>query len=331
MTEHLPSLRALQSFEAALRHGSFSAAARELNVTHGAVSRAVQALETHLGARLLVRGPSGVVPSAAGARLAAEVGPAFARLRVACRETRRAALARQVTLTLSTSLASKWLVPRLGAFQARHPDISLRLVTDDRPLDLDREGIDAALRYGAGPWDGYETRLAVREALLPVAAPSVLAAAGLPVSQAAAARLSAAQILSLPLLVDELHPGWRAWLGVAGSGVAAVPEGGSRFRDTAVLIAAALAGQGAALVRELLARDDLAAGRLLRLGTAELPLARGLCLLVPAGGGTSDALRRFESWLGEQLASAVGGSDPRPSGGQRGGQSLPRSGASRPV
>ena len=130
-------LRALQAFDAAATHSSLSKAARRLTVTHGAVSRQIRLLEQYLGVRLLHRRPSGVEKTDAGERLHAATRQAFSALQAGVRAVRLGQQARSVTISLSTSLAVKWLVPRLPAFRARHTGVNLFLDTNDDVVDLD--------------------------------------------------------------------------------------------------------------------------------------------------------------------------------------------------
>jgi LysR family glycine cleavage system transcriptional activator len=282
MTDQLPSLKALRAFATVARTGSFTRAARELNVTHGAVSRAVRGLEQDLGLRLLERTPSGATPTPAGARLANDVGDSLARIRATWMALRLEQDSQAVTLTLSTSLALKWLVPRLASFHAEHPAVSLRLVTDDRVLDLAQDGIDGALRFaGSG----------------------LLERAGL-----AGRQPGPEAVTKLPLLEDEIHGGWDAWATRAGIQFQAKPSGAT-FRDSAVLIAAVMSGRGVALVRHLLAAEDLAAGRLVRVSPIAVPLDSRLCIVVPSDRPRRPAWRFFEDWLGRELriiARAIG-------------------------
>jgi LysR family glycine cleavage system transcriptional activator len=303
MTDQLPSLKALRAFATVARTGSFTRAARELNVTHGAVSRAVRGLEQDLGLRLLERTPSGATPTPAGARLANDVGDSLARIRATWMALRLEQDSQAVTLTLSTSLALKWLVPRLASFHAEHPAVSLRLVTDDRVLDLAQDGIDGALRFGPGAWDGCARRLTVSEHLVAVAGSGLLERAGL-----AGRQPGPEAVTKLPLLEDEIHGGWDAWATRAGIQFQAKPSGAT-FRDSAVLIAAVMSGRGVALVRHLLAAEDLAAGRLVRVSPIAVPLDSRLCIVVPSDRPRRPAWRFFEDWLGRELritARAIG-------------------------
>jgi len=299
MTDQLPSLKALRAFAAVARTGSFTRAAGELNVTHGAVSRAVRGLEQDLGLRLLERTPSGATPTPAGARLASDVDDSLARIRATWMALRLEQNSQAVTLTLSTSLALKWLVPRLASFHAEHPAVSLRLVTDDRVLDLGQDGIDGGLRFGPGAWDGCACRVTVSEHLVAVAGPSLVEHAGL-----AGRPPGAEEVLKLPLLDDEIHGGWDAWAARAGIQVEVKPSG-TTFRDSAVLIAAVMSGRGVALVRHLLAADDLAAGRLVRVSQIVVPLAARLCVVVPSDRPSRPAWRLFEDWLVRELRTAA--------------------------
>ena len=175
----LPPLKALPAFEEAARQLSFSAAARELNLTHGAISRQMKTLETHLGVRLFRRlnrrleltdAGSAFLPAARTALDAVEAGAA-----------RLSAGSRQGPLVVSClpTFMMRWLIPRLYDFTARHPAIDVRLSASSAPVDFAREGIDVAIRIGAPPWpEGIEAHAFMNEEIGPVCSRRSPSAAG---------------------------------------------------------------------------------------------------------------------------------------------------------
>ncbi|WP_420348452.1 transcriptional regulator GcvA [Pelagibius sp.] len=290
----LPSLRAIQAFDAVARHGSFSRAADELAVTHGAVSRQIRALEQQLCTPLFHRTPKGAALTGNGEVLFQASRAAFAALRGGVADLARRNADRSVTLSLTTSLALKWLVPRLPAFRRRHPEIAVLLDTNDAPVDLFEQSVDCALRFGTGGWAGlHETRLTDEE-LVPVAAPGLVGDATLP--------LSPRDLIAFPLVHDDYNPGWDQWLEKAGAMPQAGALPGDRYIDSGVLIAAALDGQAVALVRRLLAADDLAAGRLIQVSDVTLPLERSLFFVCRAGDRNRPVVVALRDWLAESFA-----------------------------
>ena len=199
-----------------------------------------------------------------------------------------------ISVSLATSLALKWLVPRLPNFRALHPDISILLDTNDAVVDLRDGTIDVALRFGTGNWKGVHAQRLTDEALVAVASPTLVSA---PVT-------NERDLLDLPLLHDDYNPGWERWFQTAGL----IEDGeilpGDRYRDTGVLIAAALDGQAAILVRRLLAIDDLNAGRLVQLSERTVPLEQAIYFVCREGDQGRPVVRRFHSWLRTALSEA---------------------------
>lgn len=290
----LPSLKALQAFEAVARHSSFSKAADELAVTHGAVSRQVRSLEQHLGLILFRRTARGAELTERGEVLFRSANSAFNTLQAGVGAVLEHASGNTLSVSLSTSLALKWLVPRLPDFRAAHPDVSILLDTNDTVVDLHDGAIDVALRLGTGNWPGVHAEQLVEDELVPVAAPSLLGSGVPPLPDEA--------LLQLPLVHDDYNPGWEQWFQRAGLIGADEKLPGDRFRDTGVLIAAALDGQAAILVRRLLACDDLSAGRLVRLTGRTLPLEPSIYFVCRQGEQTRPLVRLFNDWLRQQLA-----------------------------
>jgi LysR family transcriptional regulator, glycine cleavage system transcriptional activator len=199
----LPSLTALRAFEAAARHQSFSVAARELNVTHAAVAQQVRGLETELGVELIFRQGRGMAVTAEGARLAQALGEGFRSIAQGVAEVSGLAPGAPVRVTLTPAFAAQWLMPRLGDFWRAHPEIEVSLQPDKRLVDLRREGIDIALRFGTGKWPGLESEFLTAADYVIVAAPELLKGRR---------NLSQAELSAMPWVIEEDWPEALTWL-----------------------------------------------------------------------------------------------------------------------
>ncbi len=288
MTE-VRHLRALQAFDAAATHSSLSKAAEALGVTHGAVSRQIKQLELYLGVSLLHRRPNGVEKTDAGDQLHRATQQAFSALQIGLSGVKRARDARSVTISLSASLATKWLVSRLPAFRARHPGIALFLDTNDEVIDFDVSEVDVALRFGVPDWGELHCERIMDEDLIVVASPSLVANERLPMTPSTIARL--------PLLHDQFDPAWDKWAEAVGLDPSQVGKADVKYRDSAVLITAAIDGQGVALARRLLVGDDLDAGRIVRLDDTAISIDRALYFVCRTGDQDRAAIRSLRDWL----------------------------------
>lgn len=249
----LPSLDLLRSFVAVGRCLSITLAARELCVTQSAVSRQIRALEQHLRCPLFLRGHRSLALTAEGRRLFRTADPWLAQLAEAIAKLRPTADDAAVTITASVGLSSLWLLPRLGAFQAAHPGIAIRVMTSNRVLDLERERIDLAIRYAAAAPPGA-TRL-FGEQLLPVAHQALGVTAIEDRDELRRCVLLELDDPSYP----ELH--WSSWLDAAGA-ARVKPAGIVHFNQYDQLVQAAVAGQGVALGRLALVQPLLRAHQL---------------------------------------------------------------------
>jgi len=295
MSRHLPPLRALQAFEAVARHLSFARAAEELCVTPAAVSQQVKLLEDRLGVVLFRRGARlGLELHAAPA--AAALTEAFDRLARAADRLVPETLARPLVVSAPPAFASRWLVPRLERFHARHPEIELHLSATLRLVDLEREGVDVAIRYGSGRYPGLQVERLRLEEVVVVAVPRL------------AERLRhPADLCAAPLLVNQTmgwdpnFPDWPTWLDGAG----VTPASALRLRpfgDAALVIEAALAGLGAALVWRTLVCDELASGRLVALFPGR-PLSSAYHLVCSPERRHRPGLEAFRTWLLEEAVN----------------------------
>jgi LysR family glycine cleavage system transcriptional activator len=228
----LPPLETLRVFEVACRHGSYSEAARELHVTHSAVSQRIRQLEEELGLTLFERHGNRMVPTPSGLRLQAGVKSAFSELGAALGSLQTRRSDAEVTVSLLPVMAARWLVPRLSRFKARFPRINLHIKTGQSLANFKSDGVDIAIRFGMGDWKGLRAIKLLNEEFFPVCSPS-LNDGRLPKDPAS--------MLLEPLLIDR-NLSWRAWFKSAGLKLDREIAGTS-FTDTNALMEAAVAGQ----------------------------------------------------------------------------------------
>ena len=257
-------LNALRAFEASARHQSFSLAAQELNVTPAAVGQLVRTLEDWLGSPLFVRSTSGrarLVTTEVAEQALPDIRAGLERLAVGLERLRSGSAGGVLTVTVSPAFAAKWLLPRIERFQAAWPETDVRLDTSLKPVDFVAQRIDVGVRYGRGLWPGLAAEKLMDEEVYPVCAPALLATATL---QAPGDLRGQVLIHDQSVDTSTGFASWQAWLRHAG--VQGVPtDRGLRINNSAAVLQAAIDGQGVALARSVMAHDDLAAGRLVRL------------------------------------------------------------------
>ncbi|MCF3628099.1 transcriptional regulator GcvA [Thalassospiraceae bacterium LMO-SO8] len=295
MSRRLPPLNALRVFEAAARHLSFTQAAEELNVTQAAVSHQIRGLEDWLGFPLFRRLSRALVLTEAGQLLFPEVREAMDILTTAVNRVQRQDSEGVLTVTTMDSFAQSWLVPRLGRFRQAHPDIDVRLVMVDRMVDLAREGVDVAVRYGRGNWPGLTVSLLRTEELFPVCAPELIAK-GPPLKEPR-------DLAHYTLLHDEMPVDWRDWLAAVGCDTVN-PERGPGYSHSNLVLLAARAGEGVALGRSVMVADDLAEGRLVRPFDFALPAPQAYYLACVEGEEDRPKIRAFREWLMGEFEAA---------------------------
>jgi LysR family glycine cleavage system transcriptional activator len=283
----LPSLTMLRAFEAAARHLSFSAAGREMNVTHVAVSQQVRRLEEHLGAPLLVRNGRRLELTPDGSWLAPRLIDGFDAIRAALAEFGNAAEQRPLRVTLTPMFAATWLMPRLAGFRAEQPETELMLNPSPDLIDLRREDYDLAIRFGTGDWPGLDAEPFIPSGFIVVAAPSVVEGVVLE---------TPADLARLPWVLQQGSDEFDVWL--AAHGVQVAKKLGVTHLPGYMVLAAAREGQGAALASRVLVEDDLRTGRLV--GLFEDADYRGLSAgyyLVRRPGPMRAPLKAFVRWL----------------------------------
>jgi LysR family transcriptional regulator, glycine cleavage system transcriptional activator len=288
MRRSMPPLNPLHAFEAAARHLSFTKAAAEMNVTQGAVSRQVKALEDHLGFELFTRTPAGIVLTPGGYAYAAALTDAFDRVARATDELVTARSHTVLTIRSYTTFLVRWLIPLLPDFHVKHPNIEVRLVSASDPVDFQRDNVDLAIRYGSGRWRSLESDLLLTDELFPVCSPKLAAEAGL----SSPADLGTCTLLHLKLRRAD----WPDWLAEAGY-PALEPANHLFLEDLGVVYQCAIAGLGVAIGQAAYVADELAMGRLVAPFDAVLRRTTGYYLVCPKERVGVTKIATFRRWL----------------------------------
>ena len=291
MTARLPSLNGLRAFEAAARHLSFTLAAAELNVTQTAISHQIKRLEEELGLRLFIRKNRALALTPKAKDYLPGVRAAFNDQRLATDRLLRKDDDNVLTISTLSSLAAKWLLPRLSTFQEAHPSIDVRITTSTGLVDFRSGDVDAAIRYGRGHWPGLRTQWLMADELFPVCSPVLLNG-------------------DKPLRVPEdlahhtlLHSSggfeddWRQWLTAAGLPANISKQRGVTFDVSFMTVQAAIDGIGVAMGRTSYVQDDIAKGRLVVPFKTALPTDAGFYLVSPEAVDDPPKLKLFRQWL----------------------------------
>ena len=287
----LPNFSSLRAFEAAARHQNFSRAADELHLTHGAISHQVRALEEELGVALFVRNGRHVKVTPDGQRFALRLGKAFADIADAADALRPSGQGQRLTVSAIPSFAARWLAPRLGRFIELHPDIEVMLQASGQLQDLALEQIDVGIRFGRGHYPGLAVQRLMGDIYYPVASPAYRGGR-LPETPAALAQAA---------LLRSEEP-WTPWLRHAGLDLPE-PSGGVSFEDLSMLIRSAVDGNGVALVRHVVAMQEIAAGQLVRLFDIATPSPDEYYFVTPPGAAAKPQVQAFHAWLLAEIAA----------------------------
>lgn len=286
---HLPAIPALMALEAVDRLGTASAAAAELSLTQGAISRALKALEDQLGVPLLIRERQRLRLTPAAADYVTEVRKALQQLASASLTLRANPLGGSLNLAILPAFGMHWVAPRLPRFTEAQPGVTLNLSTRLRPFDFAGSGFDAAIHYGRQDWPGVGYLKLMDEEVLAVAAPSVLPR---PLERAG-------EILTYPLLQMESRTGdWGRWL--AHHGVAGQRPPGMLFDQFATMAQGAVHGLGLALLPTFLIGRELSEGRLLPVFGGPVPALGSYYLVWPRDQPSRAPLVSFRAWLAGQ-------------------------------
>ncbi|HTI17063.1 MAG TPA: transcriptional regulator GcvA [Trinickia sp.] len=287
----LPALNALRTFEAAARHESFSRAAEELFVTHGAVSHQLRALEEELGVALFTRIGKRVRLTEAGCRYAKAVRAALMALADATHDVQGSERERHLVVSSSPSFSARWMTPRIGRFIDRNPHINLDLLSTSALADFSRDDVDVAIRYGSGHYPDLHVEPLLEEVIFPVCAPT-FNGGQLPKTPA--------DLTHAPLLRSDSEL-WGTWFAAAGLPGITEPRRGVLFDDSSNLLLAAEDGQGIALARRSIAIEQLIAGRLVRLFDIDAPSQWDYYFVCPPPLVTSSRVQAFRTWLFDEV------------------------------
>lgn len=250
----LPPLNGLRVFEVVTRHLNFRLAAEELGVTQGAVAQQVRGLEAELGLKLFERRPRMLALTEAGRSYVANIRRAFELIAEATETLKPEP--KHLTISVTPTFASRWLIPRLPDFTAAHSDIDLRILATDRLSSFQTDAVDIAVRYGRPPFgSGLNVELLFEQVIVAVASPLLIEKLGPP---------GEADNLTRYALLHDAHNFWPQFLDRTYPNGAIASAKNIRFNQTSLAIDAAIAGQGMALASLFFVQEDIAAGRLAR-------------------------------------------------------------------
>lgn len=300
----LPPLTALRAFEATVRLGSVTAAASELHVTHGAISRQLQLLEQALGQPVLEKAGRGLLPTRAGRQLQDTTHAAFEQLRHTWASLQPRQHDGPLTLGCPGSILARWMIPRLEPLRQAHPELTLHLAAVEGPPAQALDGVDAVLLLGQAPWPvHWQVRQLGQERIGPVFS------AQLPQARQLAAA-PAASLLEQALLHTTSRPqAWPAWLAAHGLGNARLGQG---FDHLYYLLEAAHAGLGVAIAPYELVAADIASGRLL--APWGFTTTGGCWALCSRADHPDRRIGQLAHWLQGQLEQSAAGLSLQPSG-----------------
>ena len=293
----LPPLTALRAFWYVAEQKSIKGAAEHLYVTQTAVSHQIRQLEDHLGVSLFERRNRALHITREGQRLLPYVQQGFTALRTGVSLVKDDAEPHVISLSAVPAFAARWLLPHLGAFRDRYPGATLRLVPDAALETFTSGEIDLALRYGSGQYPGLRSELLLRDSLLLVATPDWIAAH----------ETALADVGSLSVLENASSPddSWQAWLNQQGlQSKRSISH--LAVSDDSMLLDAALAGQGPALVRRSLAQTLLEEERLQPVYDYELDASQGYYLVAPEAHFGRPKVRSFVHWLRLEVRTSFG-------------------------
>ncbi|WP_413494290.1 transcriptional regulator GcvA [Morganella psychrotolerans] len=295
MSKRLPPLNALRVFDAAARHLSFTKAAEELFVTQAAVSHQMKSLEDFLGLKLFRRRNRSLLLTEEGQSYYLDIKEIFSSINDATRKLLARSAKGALTVSLSPSFAIQWLVPRLSGFHQAYPAIDVRIQAVDREEDKLADDVDVAIFYGRGNWPGLRTDRLYAEYLIPVCAPSLMTGER---------PLKILTDLSYhTLLHDSSRRDWQAYIRQADLQQQVNVQHGPIFSHSAMVIQAAVHGQGVALVNNVMAKNELDGGRLVCPFKDILVSKNAFYLVCQDSQADSGKIAAFRQWIMAQAAS----------------------------
>lgn len=288
----LPDLGKLQAFEAAARHGNVTLASRELNLSQSAVSRQIRDLEAQLGLLLFERVRQRVVLSAAGQKFLPDARRLLEQGEAAMLRVMAGSGVSLLSIATLPTFGSRWLVPRLPDFLRIHPGIALNVVSRSEPFDLEEQAFDAAIHYGQPVWAKATCRYICSELIVPAASPAFLATHDI---------ATPAALAEVPLLNMATRPkAWVSWFQAAGVDAQSAYQG-HRFDQFTMLIEAAVAGMGVALLPRYLVESELRDGKLAVVLDMPLKTENSYYFVVPERKAAGPLTNQLFDWIVGQV------------------------------
>jgi DNA-binding transcriptional LysR family regulator len=287
----LPSTAALAAFDSVARLGSFSAAATELSLTQGAVSRQIAILEEQLGVRLFHRNGRGVDLTETGRTYAEGISDVVRKIRLLSLQAMSNEASNRLSLAILPTFGTRWLMPRIPDFVRKHPKIIINFATRIQRFDFAAEGLDAAIHIGQPDWPGADCQFMMHEEVVPVASPDFLAKNPARTPEA---------LLHLPRIEMASRPGaWEHWF--SSLGIEARPSGGMRFEQFSNVAQACIAGLGIALMPTFLIETELETRQLVRAYDHSVRSTSSYYLVRPLAKVSYPPVVAFSGWLLEQV------------------------------
>jgi LysR family glycine cleavage system transcriptional activator len=303
---HLPSLAELIAFECCARHNSFTRAAEELTLTQGAISRQIRSLEETIGADLFVRVRRSVVLTDAGRVYLTEIRRILAELSAVTERVAVFGAQHVINLAVLPTFATRWLMSRLPEFLAQHPGVTVNFFVRLAPFSFDAEPFDAAIHFGDGAWPGASAHYLCKEEIVPVASPEA----------AARFRITCpAEVARATLLHQTTRPdAWPEWFIAQG-----LPPSsgfrGPRFEQFGMIVEAALAGLGVALMPRFLVQAELASGRLIALDSRPVVSRNAYWFVIPERKAADPLVAAFLTWIVQETARSRSAAPAEPAAG----------------
>ena len=288
MARRLPPLSALRPFEAAARLESFSRAADELHLTHGAISRQVRALEDHVGAQLFTRHGKRVSLTQSGRAFAERVRAALHEIQLAAEAVSPARRGNRLTVSVLPSFASRWLMPRLIRFMEAHPDIEVSVVATTALANFTTDEVDIGIRFGRGPYPPLVSEAFLEDEWFPVASPKLKRPK------------NPADLLNMRIIRED-RDYWDEWFVAAGVKLDKPLAGGPFFNDATYSIQAATRGEGIAMTRRSIIGEDLERGTLRRVFDISIKTNERYWFVSPKELAELPKVRAFREWVKAEL------------------------------
>jgi len=289
MSKPSAPLNALRAFATAARHGNLKDAAGELFVTPSALSHQIRHLEEALGHKLFHRSPAGLNLTEAGETIFPEIDGAFQQIERALARLATERHEHLLTISMLSTFAMRWFIPRLADFQQQHPDIEVRISTSTTPVDFSREEVDCAIRVGDGKWPGLHAEYLFTETFTPVCSPTLL--------QSSQPLKTPEDLQHHTLLHARLRPDdWRIWLHAVDIDNLQ-PAHQQTFETRNFAIQAAVEALGVAIVNPSLVTDELRTGRLVAPFSQTMADKSAYYLVYPEQYRHIERIRAFEQWL----------------------------------